>query len=914
MNIHFLVILIFFLSVIALALPKLDDYDVVWYSPSKDALGSMPLGNGDITLNLWAQEDGDLFFYIGKSDSWDEYNRLLKVGKVRISLAPNPFRKGGKFRQELVLRNGEILIQATPPNSRNQFEIHIWVDANNPVINVTIDSKQPSTADVSFELWRTKPTPLPSFEVSDIYNACPNPPEVIIKPDEIIKNEKEGIGWYHYNRESHGPELTMRFQDLLDAPWHDPLIHRIFGAFIKVNEANRISNTKLRSEKKTHHLVSVYVLSEQPSNPEKWLKDIKALSKKIESVDFESRRKKHIAWWEAFWDRSWIFISDREVSKEGKVIPQNSHPLKVGIDQEGGSRFSGQIARLSLLKGALSEKEILALSKNKDERLKGDKVIASYPQPSPGDVLDVNIDELGAHTWEALIKIDENDKGGRIIDKITPGQSDGFLFDTWPGKSLRLIVGERTVSAENVLQAGKWHHIAVVIAPNKLQIYLDGQLIAGDRNPPGYDVALGYTLQRFITACAGRGDYPIKFNGSLFVMPWPGCFGDADYRRWGPGYWWQNTRLPYISSCASGDFDIMRGLFNMYAGEVFEVCKYRTRGYFGFEGAYYPECIYPWGAVFMDTYGWEKPAAEREDKLQSSRWHKYEWVGGLELVNMMLDYYEYTEDEKFLKEKVIPVAYEILMFFNNFYKTGPDGKLIMEPSQALETWWECRNPMPEIAGLQAVTARLLSLPDGKIPPDKLNFFREFQKKIPPLPIREVDGIKMLAPAERYAVKMNVENPELYAVFPFRLVSFEKENKELGIQALRHRLDRGNFGWRQDDIFMAYLGLTEEAKEYIVGRARSKNPQCRFPAFWGPNYDWTPDQDHGGVLMRALQAMLMQTEGRKIFLFPAWPKEWDVHFKLHAPYRTTVEGKYVGGKLIELKVEPKERLKDVIVVK
>jgi hypothetical protein len=352
----------------------------------------------------------------------------------------------------------------------------------------------------------------------------------------------------------------------------------------------------------------------------------------------------------------------------------------------------------------------------------------------------------------------------------------------------------------------------------------------------------------------------------------------------------------------------------MYAGEVFEVCKYRTRRYFGFEGAYYPECIYPWGAVFMDTYGWEKPAAEREDKLQSSRWHKYEWVGGLELVNMMLDYYEYTEDEKFLKEKVIPVAYEILMFFNNFYKTGPDGKLIMEPSQALETWWECRNPMPEIAGLQAVTARLLSLPDGKIPPDKLNFFREFQKKIPPLPTREVDGIKMLAPAERYAVKMNVENPELYAVFPFRLVSFEKENKELGIQALRHRLDRGNFGWRQDDIFMAYLGLTEDAKEYIVGRARSKNPQCRFPAFWGPNYDWTPDQDHGGVLMRALQAMLMQTEGRKIFLFPAWPEEWDVHFKLHAPYRTTVEGKYVGGKLIELKVEPKERLKDVIVVK
>jgi hypothetical protein len=236
----------------------------------------------------------------------------------------------------------------------------------------------------------------------------------------------------------------------------------------------------------------------------------------------------------------------------------------------------------------------------------------------------------------------------------------------------------------------------------------------------------------------------------------------------------------------------------------------------------------------------------------------------------------------------------------------------MEPAQALETWWDCRNPMPEIAGLHAVTSRLIALSD-KLPPEVKTFVEEFRKKIPPLPIREVDGVKMLAPAERFATKMNVENPELYAVFPFRLVSFEKPNAELGINALKHRLDRGNFGWRQDEIFMAYLGLAREAKEYLVGRARMKNPLCRFPAFWGHNYDWTPDQDHGGVLMKALQAMLMQTEGKKIFLFPAWVKEWDVHFKLHAPYRTIVEGKLVNGKLVELKVTPKERMKDVVVL-
>lgn len=29
---------------------------------------------------------------------------------------------------------------------------------------------------------------------------------------------------------------------------------------------------------------------------------------------------------------------------------------------------------------------------------------------------------------------------------------------------------------------------------------------------------------------------------------------------------------------------------------------------------------------------------------------------------------------------------------------------------------------------------------------------------------------------------------------------------------------------------------------------------------------------------------MQTIGREIRLLPAWPKQWDVDFKLHAPYQ------------------------------
>ena len=56
--------------------------------------------------------------------------------------------------------------------------------------------------------------------------------------------------------------------------------------------------------------------------------------------------------------------------------------------------------------------------------------------------------------------------------------------------------------------------------------------------------------------------------------------------------------------------------------------------------------------------------------------------------------------------------------------------------------------------------------------------------------------------------------------------------------------------------------------------------------------------------------LLQTVDDKILILPAWPKEWDVHFKLHAPQQTTVEVVYKNGKIEKLEVFPKSREADV----
>lgn len=446
-----------------------------------------------------------------------------------------------------------------------------------------------------------------------------------------------------------------------------------------------------------------------------------------------------------------------------------------------------------------------------------------------------------------------------------------------------------------------------------------------DADPEAADdaavVSQSYALQRYLQACSGRGHFPIRYNGSIFTVPYPDTSGDADYRRWGSGWWWQNIRLPYFSMCAAGDFEMMAPLFKLYARDHFELWRHRTRTYFGHDGIFFSECVYFWGDVFTETYGWT-PFAEREDPLQESGYHKWEWVGGLELIWLMLDYFDHTGDATFLQQTALPFAEQILLFLDEFYDTNEEGELVIHPSQALETWWDCTNPMDMVSGARAVTARLLALPQGELTADRRATWKAFENKIPELPTHEVDGVPMLAPAQAFADERNVENAELYAVFPFRLVSAEKPNAPLGIAALEARSHGGHFGWRQDDLFMAYLGLAPDTQAAIVSRARHRDHDAlgrspknysRFPAFWGPNYDWYPDQTHGGVLAATLQAMVVQHDGERIFLLPAWPENWDAEFKLHAPGQTVISGQVRAGELVEWDVTPSARRADVTVV-
>ncbi|MCC7374911.1 MAG: hypothetical protein IT581_09655 [Verrucomicrobiales bacterium] len=719
-------------------LERLDAFNVKWSTPSSNTWGTMPLGNGDLAVNAAVEPGGDLVLLLAKSDAWDAHARLVKIGRLRLSLEPGLFGTGEPFGQELRLRDG--VMQVESGTAENRVTLRLWVDANQPVVHVDVEGRRPVKARCRLDLWRTRERILDAEEATGSETFAANEP-VVSYPDEVLESEPGALVWFHRNHRSVW-EATLRHQGL--AAWipqgRDPLIDRTFGAWAGGDGWVRRSSTVLeRTEAAKRFSLEVVAVTAQTATVDGWRDRLRTAVREAAQGGSRSRvEKAHARWWREFWNRSWVWVSTSEPAES-----------------------------------------------------------------------------------EAVRRLNQ-----------------------------------------------------------------------------------GYVQQRYLNACAGRGSMPIKFNGSLFTVPIPDKY-DPDYRRWGGCYWFQNTRLVYWPMLASGDLDLMEPLFRMYR-EALPLALARTKLYFDHDGAYFPETQHFWGAWHNGEYGWGWARTNEPPNRSLNQYIRFHWSGGLELLSMMLAREAQSPNANFVRETLLPHADAVLTFYERHYPRQPDGRILFVPAQALETWWETENPTPEVAGLRTVLAQLLKWPASTLGNERLERWKKLQAILPPVPRRTVDGKTFVLPAEAFRTQQNVENAELYAVFPFRVFGVGRPELEVGVETFRRRQFKGNVGWQQDETQAALLGLVDDARRMLLDRASRKHEESRFPAFWGPNFDWIPDQDHGGNLMMALQTMVLQEVGDRVLLLPAWPSQWDVAFRLHASGGTVVEGVRKQGRLERLEVSPRSR--------
>ena len=219
------------LSVLASAGVRADEHanDVIWNTPGKDSSDSMPLGNGELGINLWVEENGDLLFYLGRNDTLSEVSQLCKAGMVRVSLSPNPFPTGAPFRQHLKLRDG--VCEITAGTSGKEVTLKVFVDSASPVVHVLGESGQPVLVTAKVESWRTEPQVVPD---ESAWTLAKGPNKIIQSADIFPAAGKNSVSWYHRNEHSLAFEETIRVQSLepIRDAMKDPLLHRTFGGWL----------------------------------------------------------------------------------------------------------------------------------------------------------------------------------------------------------------------------------------------------------------------------------------------------------------------------------------------------------------------------------------------------------------------------------------------------------------------------------------------------------------------------------------------------------------------------------------------------------------------------------------------------------------------------------------------------------
>jgi hypothetical protein len=453
----------------------------------------------------------------------------------------------------------------------------------------------------------------------------------------------------------------------------------------------------------------------------------------------------------------------------------------------------------------------------------------------------------------------------------------------------------------------------------------------------GWQIGRNYQLFRYMLASNVRGREPTMFNGGTltfdpaFVNRKRGPGYTPDHRQWGAGLTAQNQRMLVWPLLKSGDFDMMIPGFSFYLHTLPNAMA-RVRQYWKHDGCCYTEQTANTGLPGSAMYGFHQRGGRRRPEefevgVQVNGAVRYIYESQLEYAWLMMAYCRFSGQDlapymKFIEQSVL--FYDEHYRFRCKQETGKEldenGKLVIYPSSTLEAHLTARNPTSVIAGLRRLLGELSQLPEKYTPAKKKKRWQSILDALPDMPTGNNDeyGGRYLKPDEKHG-HQSWHNPEMYPLIVYELFGIGQGDLELMQNTYRAIGRDGTVvtAWRQGNIHAAKLGDADLARKLNI--TKMKNGPYRFPAFWPHKIDWAPDHNWGGSGMVGMQEMVMQThalpgERGKIRLLPAWPKDWDVDFKLHAPHKTVVECGFDGGRITHLEVTPKTREDDVILMK
>ncbi len=417
-------------------------------------------------------------------------------------------------------------------------------------------------------------------------------------------------------------------------------------------------------------------------------------------------------------------------------------------------------------------------------------------------------------------------------------------------------------------------------------------------------VANLWYVHTYAMGAGSRGEVPPKFNGGLWI-------DNRDEREWGTAYWHWNTQETYWPLYAANHLELLKPYYDMYFGMLPAVVEW-TKQTWETEGAQYQETIPFNGAMGV----WEKargihprlpvPAHVAHTNLVLS--------SSAEIAMQFWWHYLYTGDQTFLRERTYPLMKEVATFYVNYLEKNAQGKHDMYPSNAHESFWSVKNPTTDLAGLRYLfpclleASRILGV-DADLRP----VWQERLDNLAPYP-KDAQGEAVLyyeMPPDEKPVYRNAENPELFPIGVFPLITQGSPDYDLALRTFHRRRNVNVYGWTTDSICAARLGLADSPegehppqqmglRELLPLHAEYyQNYPCGLQDYYGRKPGKHCYLEGSGTFSTGVGEMLLQSWDGVIRICPALPKAWDADFKLLATGGFEVSGHARQGQVVAL---------------
>lgn len=425
-----------------------------------------------------------------------------------------------------------------------------------------------------------------------------------------------------------------------------------------------------------------------------------------------------------------------------------------------------------------------------------------------------------------------------------------------------------------------------------------------DPEDVAWQIGRNYALTRYMIGCNAESRFPAKFNGGMFTVDpslagtgpfFPdGAHGTPDNRFWGGGIETaQNQRILAWPMLKNGDFGSLLSQFAFYVNAL-ENAEAKVKTLWGHDGCMYDEHVTPFGMAAGTIYGWNRSLTAEPGIMDSSC--VYQYNNQLEFAFMMLQYYRYTGEDI---TEYLPFIQSCVTFFYEHYQYrymqeagqpfDDQGKLVISPSTAMETFKRAVNPVDLVCALNTIVDDLLALPDrfqGQIDAGHL---REVKSHLPQIKYDTVNGQKVISIADQHGPVENFELPELATVWPYGRYHVGSEDLKVAVDTWNAIPDengyvlgrKGNDDWQSSGVISARLGLLDDTVYFVTNRLCDNDDGRRFPVFYGQTFDWTPNVESASSGMSMVQEMLIQDYDNDVYLLPTWPEEWEADMKLLA---------------------------------